>query len=344
MTYPHSLGRRAPDSEAFAPPRLLDGGSERERRLLGSARFDGVPGAARDRFAQALGIPEAARLIEGEAADARDPAAGIVTGGAPNVAASGAARLGKHGTMLLGVLGVVGAIVASRGAWPGAARDVSSEPARAVVVLPMPAGLPPPEERREVESSAGGGASTQTSSTPEQPSPEARERALVGGVASLQPRAASVGPARAPGSRVRALAASGSEKVQSATPIAPREPTALGDDARGLLEEVRWLEEVSALLKADQSERAARALTRYERRYPEGELAIEAALLRVELALAQGERSLGLQLARELLARPAASRYRARLSRLLGEPTRSSGAAREITGSNADATHMRGRR
>jgi hypothetical protein len=320
--------------------------------LLGAARFDGVPGAARERFAQALGISEPARIVPGKV-DVRGPAAGqaaldlkpavgIATGGAPNVAASGAARLGKHGTMLLGVLGVVGAIVASRGVWREAAHSAPAEPAGAVIALPMP-GLLPPEERRGVASSADTGAASQTS-TPDQPSSEARERTLAGGVGSLDHASSSLEPSRAAGLRARALAASASEKVPSAAPIPASAPTALGADARGLLEEVRFLEEVSALLKAEQSERAARALTRYERRYPEGELAIEAALLRVELALAQGERSRGLQLARELLARPAASRYRARLSRLLGEPTRPTEAAREIPGSNSDAVHMRGRR
>jgi hypothetical protein len=350
MTLSHSSGRRAPDSETFAPARLLEEGSERERRLLGSARFDGVPGEARDRFAQALSIPKAARPIDGEAADARvsaagqaaldlKPAAGIATGGAPNVAVSGAARLGKHGTMLLGVLGVVGAIVASR--WAGPAAPVDDVPV-APVITAAQANLAS-EERSLAEPSAGNMASSRTELTSEQPPLSADGELASGGVVTLpKPGRATRKRSRAAGSK--ALAASVSEKAPIAEPTGPSEPAALGSGSRGLLEEVRWLEEVSELLKADQTERAARALTRYERRYPEGELAIEAALLRVELALAQGERQLGLKLARELMARPAASRYLARLSRLLGEPTRSNGAAPEITGSNVDAAHMRGRR
>jgi hypothetical protein len=349
MTFSHSPGRRAPDAEAFAFPRLLEGGSERERRLLGSARFDGVPDAARDRFASALGIPEAARLVEGELAGTRGSAAGqaaldlrpgarTATGGAPNLVVSGAARLGKRGAMLLGALGVVGAIVASRWAWSGAVDSVPVAP-----VVGAQADLAP-EERRMAEPSEGSVASSRMAVPSEQASSEARVRALAGVVAPLKPDAATARPSRARGSRSKAPGSSVTEKTPVAAPIGGSEPAQLGIGSRGLLEEVRWLEEVSGLLKANQYERAASALTRYERRYPEGELAIEAALLRVELALARGERALGLKLARELLARPAASRYRARLSRLLGEPTRSTDAAREMSGSNADAAHMRGRR
>jgi hypothetical protein len=76
---------------------------------------------------------------------------------------------------------------------------------------------------------------------------------------------------------------------------------------------------------------AARALASYERQFEGGELALEAELLGVEVALANGEVARARTRAREIAARPAAARYRQRIEALMraadvSEPARSLGA------------------
>ena len=87
--------------------------------------------------------------------------------------------------------------------------------------------------------------------------------------------------------------------------------------AGGLLAEVRALDHARATLAERNTERAARELAAYRKRFPKGELAIEAEVLTLELALARGERSGVETLAKRLLARPDAGRYRNRINVLL---------------------------
>jgi hypothetical protein len=120
---------------------------------------------------------------------------------------------------------------------------------------------------------------------------------------------------------------------QSSTPPAPPPPAA---DLAG---EVRAIESIQTLLGWGQAKPAADALARYRHRYPHGELALEADLLDVDIAIASGDRARGATLARALLQRPGASRYRARLSGLLDERARE-----HDVGSNGAAARIKERR
>lgn len=109
----------------------------------------------------------------------------------------------------------------------------------------------------------------------------------------------------------------------------------------GLLAEVRALEAVSAAIGAAQPDRAARALDAYHRRFPHGELAIEADVLAIQLAVARGDDGAASAGAERLLARPEAEHYRARVHALLASPDRENARGSR---SNEPAPHMRARR
>jgi hypothetical protein len=121
-----------------------------------------------------------------------------------------------------------------------------------------------------------------------------------------QPPRSSRAATRAPTSSHRAVAA----------PQKPRPP--------GLREELRALESVQSALQTGRANDAAHALDGYERTFPRGELALEADVLGVEVAFAQGDRERARRQARELLGRPDASRYRSRLMALAPEANQSS--------------------
>jgi hypothetical protein len=107
---------------------------------------------------------------------------------------------------------------------------------------------------------------------------------------------------------------------------APR-ASAAGD----LRAELRALEAVQSALRAGRAAAAEQALDDYFQRFPRGELALEAELSRVDLALARGDRELARARARELLARPDGARYRARLAALGMERDSSSHRPAEVT-------------
>jgi hypothetical protein len=97
---------------------------------------------------------------------------------------------------------------------------------------------------------------------------------------------------------------------------APRPLQATASRA-GLREELRALEAVQSALRAGHSNEARGRLEEYARRFPEGELRLEAELLGLDVSLARGERKQTRERARQLLARPEAARYRERLEALL---------------------------
>ncbi|HTV23504.1 MAG TPA: hypothetical protein VMG12_32665 [Polyangiaceae bacterium] len=133
------------------------------------------------------------------------------------------------------------------------------------------------------------------------------------------------------------LAAPTTTTTTTTEPTPPRRVQKVPDTPRaersdsGLLAEVRALESVSAALAAGATDRATRELAAYRRRFARGELAIEAEVLDVQLAIARGERETANARAERLLARPGAEHYRARVRSLLA-------------GSNDEAAHMRARR
>jgi hypothetical protein len=105
--------------------------------------------------------------------------------------------------------------------------------------------------------------------------------------------------------------------------------------------ELRLLEGAKAALREGRANAAADALSDHARRFPAGELAVEAELLRIDLALVRGERSRAWATARRLLALPSASQYRERLEALLRDGERR---ADEPVGANRARTDMTERR
>jgi len=83
-----------------------------------------------------------------------------------------------------------------------------------------------------------------------------------------------------------------------------------------LSEELRALEGVQTLVRAGRANEAERALRDYTRRFPNGELELEAELLGLDVSLARGERERTRQRVSELRARPGAASYRERLDAL----------------------------
>jgi hypothetical protein len=117
-----------------------------------------------------------------------------------------------------------------------------------------------------------------------------------------------------PADRPRRPAPRASVKASGDRARARVAPTAAAvDRGPGLAAEVRAIESIQTLLGWGQVQQAAEAVAHYRRQFPNGELALEADLLDVDVALAAGDRAKAKQLARALLARPAAARYRTRL-------------------------------
>ncbi|HVZ31209.1 MAG TPA: hypothetical protein VG963_02215, partial [Polyangiaceae bacterium] len=85
----------------------------------------------------------------------------------------------------------------------------------------------------------------------------------------------------------------------------------------GLMAELHALETVQAALREGRAARAELALDAYMAAFPKGELAPEAEMLRIDVALARGQHVRALALARAFERRPEAARYRERLRALL---------------------------
>jgi hypothetical protein len=100
------------------------------------------------------------------------------------------------------------------------------------------------------------------------------------------------------------------------------------------MREVALLDETRAALRSGAGQRASALLDRYAARFPHGELALEAAMLRVQTLGALERRGEASALAREVLTRPGSERYRSELERHI-ESASSSGSnalTRDIEG------------
>lgn len=97
---------------------------------------------------------------------------------------------------------------------------------------------------------------------------------------------------------------------------APRETRASAAETGGLRAELLAVEAIQRALRAGHDSDAERQLADYARRFPRGELALEAELLRVDLDVARGNLGRARTRARQLLARSDAARYRRRLEAL----------------------------
>jgi hypothetical protein len=304
----------SPDDETtgaeLAPRRLLDGGAgEHERHLLAAARLDRVPPAAKARVAAALG-----GVIELQASPRELEFAGR---GAPPSQSGTRTGLGVLGA------GVVGALALSL--WLQATPGERSNPAST-------AGGPVLESEATAAQSGDAplrGASARPSSSPW--AAEAAENPTAAAPAGLSQQATQ--PPR----------------LGRTEPPHRRKRTDTAHDVdSGLLAEVRALEAVSSAIAAAELGRAARELEAYRRRFARGELAIEADVLAIQIAIARGDEKTATAGAERLLARPEAEHYRARVQALLERKTQPPlSTDREKAGrhrSNEPEAHIRARR
>jgi hypothetical protein len=306
-------------ADPLSPLRLSQGGgTDYERQLLASAGHDRAPAATAARRAALL---SAARESRPDLLRDDGPGAGRAASGG-----QGALRGWKPWAAGVVGMGVVVAIVASR--WPAGSVPFESAPASTSMTASPAVGvgaLGVARERENVKSSS----------------------AVAGSAESDAPAAvvAAVQPRRSEASRRATV------PQRSAVSTIDRPPLTRS----ALADEVRAIESIQTLLGWGQAQQAASALTEYRRRFPRGELALEADLLDVDIALASGERGRATELARALVQRPAAGRYRSRLSQLLQggsvskrEPFRGSGSQPESevveSGSNGAAAQMKERR
>src|SRR5262249_2527530 len=93
-------------------------------------------------------------------------------------------------------------------------------------------------------------------------------------------------------------------------------PPSAPDPDRSLRAELRALEAVQRALADGRVEDAARELEAYGAHFPHGQLALEAQLSGVDVALARGQRELARERAAALLAQSGGIRYRERLATL----------------------------
>jgi hypothetical protein len=139
--------------------------------------------------------------------------------------------------------------------------------------------------------------------------------------ASSKPKLAEAAPARlepaAPFAMPGATRASATERPRVAATASKPEET-VDRTHHGLRAELRALEMSRGALHSGRTNDAALGLEEYARRFPDGELALEAELLRIDVALARGESARARALSHELLSRAGGERYRDRLDALLG--------------------------
>lgn len=254
-----------------------------ERELLGSALTDRVPDGARERVATRLGLLGGAAAV---AAVERNASAGAGALTKP-------ALLGVAG---VGVLGLVLWAALPRAAEPAAMEPAAMEPAAAMPGADVQSRVTPPAAVPRVPEVVAAPMIAE-------PPPE------LGAARSSEPtrpRAAmrSVRPENKPRSDGQRAASVSS----SATPP-------LGE---GLLEEVKQLDRAREDLAAQRSGLALAVLDDYERRFPAGQLALEASVLRASTLAANGRSADAQLLARRLLTRSDSARYRAELEPIAG--------------------------
>lgn len=283
------------DGARLAPRRLFDGGNARERELLDSARFDAAPAGASERVAAALRQRLSAALP-------RAPGGAALTG--TSLEANGVGVLGAQPGRIAAWLGSGVALAVLAGAMAWSAR--TSPPAMNTAPPSVPAHEAPawPPEPTRADPAAPAAASSD-----------------VAVVESAPASRASV--AKAPAKATHRTA------KQASAPHAARE-AALG--AGGLLEEVRALDAVRVALRRCKDGAAARALDSYRERFAAGELALEAEVLGIDIALCEGREAEAISLARALLDRPGAHRYAAHLQGVL---RKSGGAQRGVVSPRA---------
>ena len=296
---PSSRSGRAASEAPFIPPRLAEGGGTAFERRL-------VRSAAADGMPDAVTQARAAAALRAALARPMDAAAPVPPASA---SAGGLGRASKWiGAGLIG-MAVLGGLARIRPSTPP-----PTEPAPSGAALAPLGAVDAPEPARANEPRVTAAPLSRRSDPSDGEHPGVhRSRARSGGSSAA----------------ARSVARS----------VAPHAPALNPSEGPGLAAEIRAIESIQGLVGWGQAQHARRALADYRRRFPQGELALEADLLEVDVAVLAGDRPHAQALARELLARPAAGRYRARLDALLAP-----GGAASIAGSKSAPAQMDGRR
>lgn len=317
MSTPPNPIESPPLAGPFAPVRLADTGTEYEQRLLASAQMDAAPLPSAERWTRLLERTRAAQPAPSlQQPAARDAEPLPAQPSRSSVLPPRAAALRSWRPWVTGVI-AAGAI----GTW-AARREPAMAPVEhprlAAAAAPVAVASEPPLDRGRSGNSDG-------ATPPDQPEP---------GAASPASRSSVDGARAQPGLGARSVSSARRRAVPPPSFGASEpavSPSRAPEPRSNLAAEVRAIESIQALIGLGEAKPAASELARYRQRFPGGALALEADVLEVDIALAQGERGRARELARALLERPEARRYRARFEAL-------------IDGSNRAASQMNERR
>jgi hypothetical protein len=278
-----STNREPRELPECAPPRLMQAAATAfERRLLSQGSALQAPAAARARMATALGVFENAQ--QHDRSDQGTPSEDIIL------------REGRSlpwkvaGWVSLGCLALT---LAWKMVGSPVSDSVTSSALTSAPVSASPAASPvaPSELAREA-------------------SPPLAEQGLQEIGTNQRPLAPP--SVDAPPRRLR--------KGRSAVSKGPSQLPATAVPEGGLAAELQLLESARNALSSARPAAADRVLDEYARRFPDGQLRLEADLLRIDAAVAQGQRAQGQALARRLLSQAGAGRYREHLRHLLESP------------------------
>jgi hypothetical protein len=277
------------------PPEL----DEFDRTLLGSAGVDAPDSGAVTRAAAVLGIAAAVAPV-GTAAAATAATAAVGRG----------AALSFSKWTVIGALGVAGAgtgTIAYLASTPNTAPSVDAaataptrpiertvRPTAPAAELPPSPAVAPPPVREETSATSG--------AEPVPAGPRAA-RATDAPLASPSPNAVPAGPAAAP-----AVAGTARPTAQN--------PAAAGTGPVSIAEEVALVDRARHALRQGRAGEAFDTLSLYQSRWPNGVLATEVRVLRVETLLRMGQRASARSDARAFIAVQPNSRYAARLREL----------------------------
>jgi hypothetical protein len=269
-----------------------------DRSLLRAGRADGPGVGAAGRAAAAIGLGVAA---------AAPAAAAAATAGA---AARAVALTGSKWTLIgaLGVATVGTGTVAYLGASSSGPNDAREPAAKTESrTAPQPA-------------AAHTGVSTTEGAIPPPPAADLAPARHVPPAPRAQSGAAAPGqpsPARAAAAPTALLppAANAAPTGAPASPAAAP-PGAASSDAVSIAEEVAVVDRARHSLRQGRAGEALDELNRYQSRWPNGTLATEVVVLRVEAELRLGKRAVAKERARAFIASQPSSRYAARLREL----------------------------
>ena len=292
--------------------RLDEAATDFERELLDSWGAERPPAHARNRALSLIGAGVGAGLAAGAtAATVASGAAGAATQvAAPKVATLGLLALGKW--IAVGALLGAGVLTAAPYVTQRDAANTVTGAAQSPVGA-FPANAPRPAGAHE------------GSVSPAAPSdvPGAHQPAGAGAAAEPMPSpianpAAPTVRGSSPASAARSGLAVAPPSAAWEAPVAPAlPPRAEEPAAQALGEQVAALNRARSALAAGDATAALRALDDHDARFPDGVLAEEAAVMRIDALVAMGRREEASDLARRFIASHPASPYASRVRQSL---------------------------